>query len=275
MRHIIALMTAGQDASGYFPQVVKLVVSKSFEVKKLAYSYLVKYSEGRPDDAIMCVNEFQKALGDSNPLVRAMALRVMSSIRVRMIVQIVIMALKKCALDPSPYVRKAAAHAVPKVFSLEREQKDTLEEIIERMLLDRSPMVLGSVAFAFMAVCPERLDLLHQPYRKLCSLLPEMDEWGQLRTLDMLHRYCRQNFADPRAAYEQSGAEGAAGSPTKRGGTQMSVGEGAGKENLDSFLGGERSPGGKGENRDNGLGSRELPSGAGGDGEGGGGLVDG
>ena len=270
LRHIIALMTAGQDASGYFPQVVKLVVSKSFEVKKLAYSYLVKYSEGRPDDAIMCVNEFQKALGDDNPLVRAMALRVMSSIRVRMIVQIVIMALKKCALDPSPYVRKAAAHAVPKVFSLDREQKDTLEEIIERMLLDRSPMVLGSVAFAFMAVCPERLDLLHQPYRKICGLLPEMDEWGQLRALDMLHRYCRQNFADPRAAYEKSGAEGGAGSPIKRGGAQTSLGESLGEENLDNFLGGERSPDGKGEKCDNGSGGRELPSGAGGDGEGGG-----
>ena len=269
LHHIIARMTAGQDASGYFPQVVKLVVSKSFEVKKLAYSYLVKYSEGRPDDAIMCVNEFQKALGDSNPLVRAMALRVMSSIRVRMIVQIVMMALQKCAMDPSPYVRKAAAHAVPKVFSLDREQKEALEEIIERMLRDRSPMVLGSVVFAFAAVCPERLDLLHQPYRKLCSLLPQMDEWGQLRTLEVLQRYCRGNFTDPKAAYEQLAATG--GSPAGSGGALGPAAQSlrAGGEDLDNFLDGANgtSSGGDDTRHTNGEDGRGLPAGEGGGGE--------
>lgn len=269
LHHIIARMTAGQDASGYFPQVVKLVVSKSFEVKKLAYSYLVKYSEGRPDDAIMCVNEFQKALGDSNPLVRAMALRVMSSIRVRMTVQIVIMALQKCAMDPSPYVRKAAAHAVPKVFSLDREQKEALEEVVERMLRDRSPMVLGSVMFALASVCPERLDLLHQPYRKLCGLLPQMDEWGQLRTLEVLQRYCRGNFTDPKAAYEQLAPAGAGGSPASSGGAPgPSVqGLGAPGEDLDDFLGGTNgtTAGGNDARRENG--DDGLPPRGGGGGE--------
>jgi len=44
-----------------------------------------------------------------------LALRVMSSIRVNVIVPVVILAVRKCAVDASPYVRKAAAHAIPKV----------------------------------------------------------------------------------------------------------------------------------------------------------------
>ena len=201
MHHIIALMSSGQDASHLFPQVVKQVVSKSFEVKKLVYTYLVKYAEGRPDDALMCINEFQKALNDRNPLVRAMALRVMSSIRVHMVVQIVMIAIRQCAVDASPYVRKAAAHAVPKVFNIDRDRLDELLEVLATLVKDRAPMVLGSVAHALAVVCPDRLDLLHEPYRRICRCLPDLDEWGQTTVLNLLHRYARTYFKDPAPAW--------------------------------------------------------------------------
>ena len=44
------------------------------------------------------------------------ALRVLSSIRLKVIVQIIILAIKKCITDTSPYVRKTAAHAMAKVY---------------------------------------------------------------------------------------------------------------------------------------------------------------
>jgi AP-3 complex subunit beta len=40
----------------------------------------------------------------------------MSSIRVKIIVQLIMLAIQKCMKDTSPYVRKAAAHAVSKVY---------------------------------------------------------------------------------------------------------------------------------------------------------------
>ena len=58
--------------------------------------------------------------------VRALALRVMSSIRVPEIVQIQLLAVKKCASDSSPYVRKCAANAIPKIYSVDREQAEPL-----------------------------------------------------------------------------------------------------------------------------------------------------
>ena len=53
---------------------------------------------------------------DPNQLIRASALRVLSSIRVSMIVPIMMLAIKESVMDMSPYVRKTAAHAIPKLY---------------------------------------------------------------------------------------------------------------------------------------------------------------
>ena len=55
-------------------------------------------------------------LQDPNQLIRASALRVLSSIRVPMIVPIMQLAVKEAVMDMSPYVRKTAAHAIPKLY---------------------------------------------------------------------------------------------------------------------------------------------------------------
>jgi len=97
----------------------------------------------------------------------------------------------------SPYVRKTAAHAIPKLYSLDPEQKEQLIEVIEKLLKDQTTLVAGSVVMAFETVCPERIDLIHKNYRKLCSLLVDVDEWGQVTILNMLTRYARTQFIDP------------------------------------------------------------------------------
>ena len=50
---------------------------------------------------------------------------------------------------------------------------------------------------AFEEVCPERIDLIHKNYRKLCNLLIDIDEWGQVAVIHMLTRYARTQFVDP------------------------------------------------------------------------------
>ncbi len=56
---------------------------------------------------------------------------------------------------------------------------------------------------AFEAVCPERIDLIHKNYRKLCNLLVDVDEWGQATILNMLTRYARTQFIDPNKEVSQ------------------------------------------------------------------------
>ncbi|XP_068622405.1 AP-3 complex subunit beta-2 [Battus philenor] len=197
MKRIIGMIAKGRDASDLFPAVVKNVVSKNIEVKKLVYVYLVRYAEEQQDLALLSISTFQRALKDPNQLIRASALRVLSSIRVTMIVPIVMLAIRDSASDMSPYVRKTAAHAIPKLYSLDPEQKEELVAIIDKLLSDKAPLVVGSAAMAFSEVCGDRVSLIHRSYRKLCSLLADVDEWGQLALLNVLTVYAKTCFPDP------------------------------------------------------------------------------
>uniref|UniRef100_A0A8C9WQK3 AP-3 complex subunit beta n=1 Tax=Scleropages formosus TaxID=113540 RepID=A0A8C9WQK3_SCLFO len=197
MKRIVAMMARGKNASDLFPAVVKNVACKNIEVKKLVYVYLVRYAEEQQDLALLSISTFQRGLKVG--LIRASALRVLSSIRVTIIIPIMMLAIKDAASDMSPYVRKTAAHAIPKLYSLDPEQKEPLIEVIEKLLADKTTLVAGSVVMAFEGVCPERIDLIHKNYRKLCNLLIDVEEWGQVVIINMLTRYARTQFLNPNA----------------------------------------------------------------------------
>ncbi|KAK0235639.1 adaptin N terminal region-domain-containing protein [Armillaria nabsnona] len=78
MKKLIALMSKGRDVFEYFAQVVKHVASQNLEIRQMVYIYLLKYAEQEPDLTLVFINLFQKDLTDSNPLICAMALRVVS-----------------------------------------------------------------------------------------------------------------------------------------------------------------------------------------------------
>ncbi|KAI6241366.1 AP-3 complex subunit beta [Aphelenchoides fujianensis] len=174
MKRIINMVARGKDVSDLFAAVVKNVAAKNLELKKLVYVYL-----------------------DPNQLIRASALRVLSSIRVQMIAPVVLLAIKESVRDMSAYVRKVAAHAIPKLFALEPDLQPQLIECIDFLLGDKRTLVLGSAVHAFEQTCPDRLDLLHRHFRALCRALADVDEWGQVVIIGLLTRYARTQFTSP------------------------------------------------------------------------------
>lgn len=190
LKRLLALIAQGFDVSNFFPQVVKNVASQSIEVKKLVYLYLLHYAEKRPNEALLSINYFQKDLGDTNPLVRALALRTMAGIRLHAIAPLVLVAVSKCARDPSVYVRKCAANALPKLHDLRLEENTAaIEELVGFLLNDNSPGVIGAAAAAFASICPNNLALIGRNYRRLCETLPDVEEWGQIVLIGILLRY--------------------------------------------------------------------------------------
>ncbi|CAI0411287.1 unnamed protein product [Linum tenue] len=190
LKRLLALIAQGFDVSNFFPQVVKNVASHSLEVKKLVYLYLLHYAQKRPNEALLSINSFQKDLGDTNPLVRAWALRTMAGIRLHAIAPLVLVAVGKCARDPSVYVRKCAASALPKLHDLRlQEHSSTIEEIVGTLLTDNSPAVVGATAAAFSSVCPNNYSLIGKNYKRLCTILPDVEEWGQIVLIGILLRY--------------------------------------------------------------------------------------
>ena len=94
MKWLLAMLSKGRDVSEYFPDVVKNVIVKSIEVKKMVYNYLVHYADYNDscrEMALLSINTFQKDMSGSNQLIRGLALRVLTSIRVSDIIQIQLM----------------------------------------------------------------------------------------------------------------------------------------------------------------------------------------
>ncbi|KAJ1979249.1 AP-3 complex subunit beta [Dimargaris xerosporica] len=198
MRRLLAVIAKGHDASQFFPDVVKNVASSHLELHQLVYMYLLTYAEQEQDLALLSVNTFQKDLSDPNQGIRAMALRVLSGVRVPLISSIVLMAIQKGVTDRSPYVRKTAAYAIPKLHSLDPDMKSSLVGVIKVLLNDNTPLTIGSVIQAFNEVCPDRFDLIHEHFTKLCQMVLDADEWGQIAIVNLLMRYARTQFLDPR-----------------------------------------------------------------------------
>jgi AP-3 complex subunit beta len=200
MKWLLAMMSQGRDISEFFPDVVKNVMAKSVEVKKMVYVYLVHYADFDKrcrEIALLSINSFQKDLAGQNQLIRGLALRVLTSIRVPDVIQIQLYAVRRCSTDSSPYVRKCAAIALPKLFAFDPLHLTELEEILVQLLQDSSTMVLGSSIAAFNEICPTNFKIIHPNYRKLCHLLADLDEWTQVPLLDMMTRYAREHFMDP------------------------------------------------------------------------------
>jgi AP-3 complex subunit beta len=183
-----------QPTLTFFPAVLKTLSNPYPSTRPLVYNYLLHHAEADPDTTLLSINTIQKSLSDSNPRVRAMALKTMAGIRVPMISQLVSLAIKKGTSDLSPIVRKAAALACVKCITLDQNTRPQVEEYLAKLLADQQYYVAGAAVQAFMEICPERLDLIHSVYRKLCKMVADMDEWGQLAILRLMTTYARISF---------------------------------------------------------------------------------
>ena len=207
MKWLLANMSKGRNVSDFFPHVVKLVGAPNLEVRKMVYIYLARYANhdnSCRELALLSINAFQRGLADREPLLRSLALRVLTCMDVPDVLQLQILSVRTCCKDSSPYVRKCAANAVAKLHPRclaagDGVQAEQLVNIVTNLLEeDGSTMVLTSAMIAFSEISPQRLDLLHGCYRKVCHLLTDMDEWGQVVVLDALMQYCRTFFKQPR-----------------------------------------------------------------------------
>lgn len=185
---------SNQLVLSYFTAVVKNIASPNMEIKKLVYAFLIQHAEAAPDTALLSINTIQKGLSDSNAQTRALALRTMSSIRVPVISQIVALGVKRGTGDMSPIVRRTAALAIPKCYKLDSTHASLLEDQLAILLGDRQYYVAGAAVYAFCNVCPDRLEMIHPHWRGLVKKLVDMDEWGQLATLELMLNYGRKCF---------------------------------------------------------------------------------
>jgi len=118
LHRILALMAKNHPVAQYFPLVTNCLSSTSLTVRSLVSIYILRQAQLEPDLALMSVNMYQKDLNDSNPAIRAMALRVLTGMNLESIAALVVSSLKRSSRDGNWYVRKMVASCLYPVFRL-------------------------------------------------------------------------------------------------------------------------------------------------------------
>lgn len=119
---------------------------------------------------------------DTNPLVRALALRTMSYIHVREYVEGTIPHAKRLLDDTDPYVRKTAAICVAKLYDHDSAmiEKTDLIERLNSMLRDDNPTVVASSLAGLMDIWGRsdgiNLTIDHANASKIITILPDCSE---------------------------------------------------------------------------------------------------
>lgn len=119
---------------------------------------------------------------DSNPLIRALALRTISYIHVRDFIESTVQPLKSLMRDPDPYVRKTSAICVAKLYDHDHRLVET-SDLIDRlnsMLRDDNPTVISSALASLMDIWERNeaisLTIDYPTASKIVSILPDCSE---------------------------------------------------------------------------------------------------
>jgi AP-2 complex subunit beta-1 len=121
---------------------------------------------------------------DSNPLVRALALRTISYIHVREYVEATVQPLKHLLKDSDPYVRKTAAFCVAKLYDHDKGMVES-SDLIDRlngMLRDENPTVVSSALASLMDIWERsdsiKLTIDYASASKIVQILPDCSEYA-------------------------------------------------------------------------------------------------
>lgn len=203
LKKIVANMTmSNNDMVALFPDVVECMHIGSLEIKKMCFLFLVNYARMKPDVALKALPFLIADMEDSNPLVRALALRTISYIHVREFVEATVPPLKDLLRDSDPYVRKTAAFCVAKLYDHDRHlvERDDLIDRLNGMLRDDNPTVVASALASLMDIW-ERSDAIkltidYGNASKMVQILPDCSEWGQTYILEALMSYVPQESSE-------------------------------------------------------------------------------
>ncbi|XP_014773112.1 AP-1 complex subunit beta-1 isoform X2 [Octopus bimaculoides] len=211
VKKVIASMTVGKDVSALFPDVVNCMQTDNLELKKLVYLYLMNYAKSQPDMAIMAVNTFVKDCEDSNPLIRALAVRTMGCIRVDKITEYLCEPLRKCLKDEDPYVRKTAAVCVAKLHDINSQlvEDQGFLDLLRDLLSDSNPMVVANAVAAISEIldaspsAQQVLEMTSNTINKLLTALNECTEWGQVFILDSISNFTPKDEREAQSICER------------------------------------------------------------------------
>lgn len=146
------------------------------------FLYLVHYARMKPEVALKAIPILEQDMTDSNPLMRALALRTMSYIHVREFVEAAVKPAKHLLRDADPYVRKTACFTVAKLYDHDKTLVEGGDLIggLNNMLRDDNPTVVSSALAALSDIWERsesiKLTIDYNSASKIASILADCSE---------------------------------------------------------------------------------------------------
>ncbi|XP_074538246.1 AP-4 complex subunit beta-1 [Halichoeres trimaculatus] len=194
---VIRSMSQGMDVSGLFSEMVKACATVDIVQKKLVYVFLCSYAALNPELSLLVINTLRKDCQDPNPMVRSLALRNMTNLRLSTLVEYVEQPLTAGLRDRAACVRRVAVLGWAKLHNLQPDSEIDASVVNElySLLRDPDPVVMVNCLRALEEILKEEGGVaINKPItHHLLNRLKECDVWGQCEVLRVLQRYRPQS----------------------------------------------------------------------------------
>lgn len=203
MKKVIAnIMLNNNELLNLFPDIINVMRIDNFEIRKACFQYLVKYAKHSAADAREALPFLSRLKNDSNPKMRALSLKTMSSIPLGEYIDLSINTIRELSKDKDPYVRCIAAFAVSRVYqhASETATSANLIEELNTLLYDNDETVVSNT-LASLGYITENgktltLNIDYEHAKSLLSFLDRTSEWSQVYLLNALMSYVPQTTED-------------------------------------------------------------------------------
>ncbi|XP_061591537.1 AP-4 complex subunit beta-1 isoform X2 [Cololabis saira] len=194
---VIRAMSQGVNVSGLFSEMVKACATVDVVQKKLVYIFLCSYATLNPELSLLVINTLRKDCQDPNPMVRSLALRNMTNLRLPSLVEYVEQPLTAGLRDRAASVRRVAVLGWAKLHNLQPSSDIDAAVVNElyNLLRDPDPVVMVNCLRALEEILKQEGGVvINKPItHHLLNRLKECDIWGQCEVLRVLQRYRPQS----------------------------------------------------------------------------------
>uniref|UniRef100_A0A1A8QGG4 Adaptor-related protein complex 4, beta 1 subunit n=1 Tax=Nothobranchius pienaari TaxID=704102 RepID=A0A1A8QGG4_9TELE len=194
---VIRMMSQGADVSSLFSEMVKACATVDVVQKKLVYIFLCSYATLNPELSLLVVNTLRKDCQDPNPMVRSLALRSMTNLRLPSLVEYVEQPLTAGLRDRAACVRRVAVLGWAKLSNLQpaADLDAAVVNELYSLLRDPDPVVVVNCLRALEEILKEEGGVvINKPItHHLLKRLKDCDVWGQCEVLRVLQRYRPQS----------------------------------------------------------------------------------
>lgn len=187
----IALMTLGVDVSSLYSLMILASATHDQVEKKIIYLYLTHYAEKNSELALLMVNTLRKDSEDEDPVIRSLALRSFSSLKIPIAIEHIEPILKNGLNDSVGYVRKTAVMGCLKFFQYSKEDflnTHLLETLTYMLDNELDPNTIINLVYVLNEMNKEvgGATFTRQFVLKILCNIKSFNEWSQYHILQLI-----------------------------------------------------------------------------------------